>query len=413
MQWDYQERNEKVEKLKRNLIVTGILILAGVLWLGHGHQATTSAAVKEDSSQDSAKKTSVAVTQARKMSFEELVETSGNVETKNYALVSARIKGTIDKIYVREGDHVIAGKTSLFQTDKVKVTQDLEIAEQAVSVADAGLRARNATVARVEADLEKAQTDYERFKRLYEKDEAVTQNAFESQESRFKQLKAALDEAKAAADLAQSQLEQARSSLIIKSKDLADSLVIAPISGYISVRYREPGEMAGEGTPVVRIDDTSILEISAYLPAEYYSRVSTGTTKIAATIDGFDAGELPLSYKSPTIDNRLRNFEIKAVINNPPEGVTSGAIARIKVVMERRDAVGVPRQSVIPKAEGTVIFLADQGKAKMVRVEKGLETDGWVEIMSDRVKEGQSVISMGQDRLKDGVSISVTKEDTK
>jgi multidrug efflux pump subunit AcrA (membrane-fusion protein) len=347
------------------------------------------------------------------MSFEEVVETSGNVETKNYGLVSARINGTIDEIYVREGDHVVAGKTRLFQTDKVKVTQDLEIAKQAVSVADAGLRARNATVARVEADFEKAQIDYERFKRLYENDKAVTQNAFESQESRFKQLKAALEEARAAADLAKSQMEQAQSSLIIKSKDLADSLVMAPISGFISVRYREPGEMAGAGTPVVRIDDTSILEISAYLPAEYYARVSTGTTKIAATIDGINAGELPISYKSPTIDNRLRNFEIKAVIKNPPDGVTSGAMAKIRVVMERREAIGVPRQSVIPKAEGIVIFLADQGKAKMVRVEKGLETDGWVEIRSDKVKEGQSVISMGQDRLKDGDVISITKEDKK
>lgn len=396
--------------LKRNLILSGIIILgAVVLWLCHGDQVTTSAADKEDSE----RKTSVAVTQAKKMPFEEVVETSGNVEAKNYAFVSARITGTIDEIYVREGDYVIAGNTRLFQTDKVKVTQDVEIARQAVSVADAGLRARNASVARVEADFEKARKDYERFKRLYEDDGAVTQNAFESQESRFKQLRAALDEAKAAADLAQNQLEQAQSSLIIKSKDLADSLVMAPISGYVSVRYKEPGEMAGAGTPVVRIDDTSVLEISAYLPAEYYARVSTGKTKMEVIIGGIDIGELPLSYRSPTIDNRLRNFEIKAIIKNPPEVITSGALANIRVVIERRNAIGVPRHCVIPKAEGTVIFLADQGKAKMIKIQKGLETDGWVEIRSDNVKDGQSVIFMGQDRLKDGEAISITKEDTK
>jgi RND family efflux transporter MFP subunit len=395
---------------KRNLILSGTVILGVVvLWLGHGDRITTSAADKEEA----VKKISVAVTKARVMPFEELIETSGNVEAKNYALVSARITGTIDEVYVREGDHVIAGETRLFQTDKIKVTQDVEIARQAVSVAESGLRARNATVARVEADFEKARIDYERFKRLYEDDKAVTQNAFESQESRFKQLKAALDEAKAAVDLARSQLEQAQSSLIIKSKDLADSLVIAPISGYISVRCKEPGEMAGAGTPVVRIDDTSVLEISAYLPAEYYARVFTGATKMDVIIDGIDTGELPLSYKSPTIDNRLRNFEIKAVIKNPPDGVTSGAMAKIRVVMESHNAIGVPRQSIIPKAEDTVLFLADQDKAKMVRVEKGLETDGWVEIKSDKVKEGQSVISMGQDRLKDGDVISITKEDKK
>ena len=376
-------------------------------------QGTTRAAAQGDSSQEAVKKTSIAVTQAKKLSFEEVVETSGNVETKNYALVSTRIAGTIDDIYVREGDSVIKGKTKLFQTDKVKVTQAVEIAKQSVAVAEAGLKARKATVERVQADFDKAQTDYERYKRLYQNDQAVTQNAFESQESRFKQLKAALDEAKAAAELSQSQLEQAQGSLIISSKDLSDSLVMAPISGYISIRYKEPGEMAGAGAAVVRIDDTSTLEISAYLPAEYYPRVSTGDTKMDVVIDGIDVGELPVFYKSPTIDNKLRNFEIKATLSNPPQGVTSGAMAKIKVVMDRRDAAGVPRQAVIKRAEGSVVFLADGDKAKMVSIEKGLETDGWVEIKSDKIKEGQSIITMGQDRIKDGDPISITKEATK
>jgi multidrug efflux pump subunit AcrA (membrane-fusion protein) len=403
-----------VEKLTKFYISAGILIAVCIGCLVfYDFQGITGAAAQGDSSKEAVKKTSVAVTQAKKITFEEVVATSGNVETKNYALVSNRIPGIIDEIFVREGDHVVAGKTRLFQIDKIKVTQAVEIAKQSVALAEAGVKARKATVERVQADFEKAQTDYERYKRLYQNDEAVTQNAFESQESRFKQLKAALDEAKAAAELSQSQLEQARGSLIIASKDLADSLVTAPISGYISIRYREPGEMAGSGASVVRIDDTSTLEISAYLPAEYYARVSTGTTNMAVTIDGIGAGELPLSYKSPTIDNKLRNFEIKSILTNPPRGVTSGAMAKIKVVMARRDAVGVPRQSIIPKADGNVIFLADQDKAKMIKVEKGLETDGWAEVRSNNIKEGQSIISMGQDRLKDGESISITKEAAK
>lgn len=399
-----------MEKLTKLYLSAGILITLCIGWLVYDYQGTNGASAKDSASQETAKKTSVAVTQLKTVSFEEAVETSGNVETKNYALVSARIPGTIDEVYVREGDQVVKGKTKLFQTDKIKVTQAVEVAKDNVSVAEAGLKARKATVERVQADFDKAQTDYERYKRLYQKDEAVTQNAFEAQESRFKQLKASVDEAKAAVDLARSQLEQAQSNLIIASKDLSDSLVVAPITGYISIRYKEPGEMAGAGTPVVRIDDTSILEISAYLPAEYYARVTAGTTKMSVAIDGIDAGQLPLSYKSPTIDNKLRNFEIKSLLTNPPQGITSGAMAKIKVVMDRRDATGVPRQSIIRKAEGNVIFLADGDKAKMMQIEKGLETNGWVEIKSDKVKEGQSVISMGQDRLKDGDLISITKE---
>jgi multidrug efflux pump subunit AcrA (membrane-fusion protein) len=88
-------------------------------------------------------------------------------------------------------------------------------------------------------------------------------------------------------------------------------------------------------------------------------------------------------------------------------------MAKIRVVMERRKAIGVPSQSIIRKAEGNILFLAEEGKTKMVQVEKGLETDGWVEIKSDKIKEGQFIVTMGQDRLKDGESISITKEATK
>ena len=182
-----------MEKLTKLYISAGILITLCAGWLAYDYQGTTKAAAKDTASQEATKKTSIAVTQAKKMPFEEAVETSGNVESKNYALVSTRIAGTIDDIYVREGDHVTAGKTRLFQTDKIKVNQAVEIAKQSVAVAEAGLKARKATVERAQADFDKAQTDYERYKRLYQNDEAVTQNAFESQESRFKQLKAALD----------------------------------------------------------------------------------------------------------------------------------------------------------------------------------------------------------------------------
>jgi len=354
---------------------------------------------------------SVVITPSRVMTFEERIKTFGNVESKNYALVSARIPGVIDNIYVEEGDYVVAGKTDLFQTDKIKVNQAVEIARQAVSVADFTHRSKLASVAKIEADFEKAHIDYERFKRLYEKDEAVTKNALESQESRFKQLEASLEEARANADLAQRQMEQAQSNLIIASKDLDDSLVKAPITGHISARYREPGEMAGVGTPVLRIDDLSVLEISAFLPDQYYSRILKDETEMHVIASGIDVGELLVTYRSPTIDNRLRNFEVKALLVDPPEGLAPGAMAKINVVLDRHDAMGVPRDAVLKRTTGEIIFLAEGGRARMVQVETGLEMDGWVEIISGDLHESASVITMGQDQLNDGSMISILRED--
>ncbi len=354
---------------------------------------------------------SVVVTRAKEMIFEDRIETSGNLETREFAIVSARMSGIIDKIFVREGDRVAAGKTALFQIDEVKWSQEVDIAEQAVSVSESAYRARLATVKRVEADFNKAKKDYERFKRLYTDDGAVTENALELQESRYTQAKAAFDEAKAMAELSEKELAQARAKLIITRDDLKASMGISPISGYVSKRFREPGEMASAGTPIVRIDDLSVLEVSAYLPAAYYSKVINGKTTVKVNVGTIQVGELPVIYKSPVIDSRLRNFEIKALINNPQEGVTSGDIARINVILGTREGTGVPRESVLKKLSGTNLFVAENGRAKMVPVKTGLENDGWIEILTEDIKKGMSVVTMGQDRLSGGSSITVLREE--
>jgi RND family efflux transporter MFP subunit len=390
--------------LKVFILTIGVCLVFGNLMSGESF-------AKEASSAEDEKAMSVVVTAAKEMNFEECVETSGNLETREFSLVSARVPGIIDDIFVREGDRVIAGKTRLFQIDKVKSKQAIDIAKEAVSVSEFRSRARLATVKRIEADLNKAEIDYERFKRLYHDDLAVTKNALESQESRYIQTKAALDEAKAMADLSEKELEQERGRLIMAQKDYENSMGISPISGYVSKRFKEPGEMVGAGTPIVEIDNLSVLEVSAYLPAAYYQKVVTGETTMKVTVGTIQVGELPVIYKSPVIDSRLRNFEIKALIKDPQEGVTSGDIALINVILGAHEGTGVPREAVLKRLTGTNLFVAEKGIAKMVPVETGLENDGWIEIMSKDIKKGQSIVTMGQDRLSDGTAISILKEE--
>ncbi len=390
--------------LKAFIFAIGFCLVFGNLMTGESF-------AKEASSAEDEKGMSVVVTAAKEMNFEEYVETSGNLETREFSLVSARVPGIIDDIFVREGDRVIAGKSRLFQIDKVKSKQAIDIAKEAVSVSEFRYRARLATVKRIEADLNKAEIDYERFKRLYHDDLAVTKNALESQESRYIQTKAGLDEAIAMADLSEKELEQERGRLVMAQKDYENSMGISPISGYVSKRFKEPGEMVGAGTPIVEIDNLSVLEVSAYLPAAYYQKVVTGETTMKVTVGTMQVGELPVVYKSPVIDSRLRNFEIKALIKDPQEGVTSGDIARINVILGAHEGTGVPREAVLKRLTGTNLFVAEKGIAKMVPVETGLENDGWIEVLSKDIQEGMSVITMGQDRLSDGTVISILKEE--
>lgn len=353
----------------------------------------------------------VVVAPVKKMIFEDIVEITGNVEAKNLSVVSARISGIIDDIYVDEGDKVVAGQTRLFQIDKANLTRALEIAQQGVEVAMWALKAREATIHRVEADLKKAEIDYRRFKRLYDDNKAVTITALEARESRYRQLVAALSEAQAAANLAQRQKEQAENNRLIAVKDLADSLTRAPISGHVSERFHEPGEMAQRGAAVLRIEDLSKLEIAGFMPEAYYHRVIPGETLTQIVIAGQKIEKLPIHYKSPTIDAKLRNFIIKAILTNPPAGGVPGAMAKINVVLEQHEGVGVPQVAVLNRAGRSIVFIQEEEHASAIPVKTGLRTNGFIEIYSDRIEPGTQIITMGQDMIDDGSPIIIVEEE--
>lgn len=231
----------------------------------------------------------VILTPATLQIFEQRVVVQGNVQAKEFAMVSPRISGVIEAIFVDEGDSVIANETKLFQTDALKLKKTVEIEKHELAVAQCERREKVANLEKTEADLHKTELDYNRFKRLFEK-QAVTADAFEQQESRYKQILAFRKYAQAQVELSAEKEHQADAALAISEKDLADTIVYAPISGKISRRLREPGEMGQPGQPVVRIDDISVVEVSAYLPAQYYSKIIPDQTGMNIEVSGIDVG---------------------------------------------------------------------------------------------------------------------------
>jgi len=387
-------------------IIGALLLVIFVAIVGHFLRSNNVSDTDESLTE---RRIPVVLTPAAVRTFEQRVVLQGNLEAKEFAMVSPRIPGTIEAIFVDEGDSVIANETKLFQTDALRLKKTVEINKHELAVAHFEKREKTANLEKIEADLHKTELDYNRYKRLFEK-QAVTADAFEQQESRYKQILALRKHAQAQVDLSAEKERQANAALAISEKDLADTIVYAPISGKISRRLQEPGEMGQPGQPVVRIDDTSVIEVSAYLPAQYYSKIIPDETGMNIEVSGIDVGQQVVSYKSPTIDHRLRTFEVKCVLRNPPAGVVPGAMAQIAMILESRKGLGVPSAAIQQRGGRSVVFVATHGISHQVLVKIGLETRGWTEIIDSDLVEGTSVVTMGQYMIDEGTLVSVHKE---
>ena len=189
MKTDRTVRQKLANSGRFRWVVVGCIVvaIAGVgIWLARSRQNRGAAEAGVD---QQVKSVPVVVTRPVRRTFEQVIVTQGNVEAKDVAMVSPRIPGTLEKFFVDEGDKVIAGKTKLFQTDSVKLQQNLTISEHDLAVARCAQRQAEANLEKVSADFDKAELDFKRFERLLEK-EAATQDAFEQQQSRYKQVAA-------------------------------------------------------------------------------------------------------------------------------------------------------------------------------------------------------------------------------
>ena len=164
------DESEKVGR-KRTLakgltLVAGMAILAGLGIVLHSMWSVEPALGSNESPAEAVKRIPVVLTAAREMTFESTVAVSGSVQAKHFALVSARLPGSLDAVHVDEGDVVEAGKTQLFQTDSLKLTKAVAIARQGLQVAELSVEEKDANLEQVLANREQAEVDLERYRAL-------------------------------------------------------------------------------------------------------------------------------------------------------------------------------------------------------------------------------------------------------
>lgn len=337
--------------------------------------------------------------------FEQRLTVQGTFESKNFANVASRAEGNLDAVWVDEGDAVVAGETALFQVDPASRENALTIARQHLAVTGASLAVARASTERTRAETRKAALDFARYQRLHQ-DGKVSDNEFESAEVANARAQADVAVAAAQVDLAERQVKQAEASLSIAQKNLDDTKVFAPISGVVSSRTAEPGEQMSVGRVVLRVEDLSIVEAAAFLPAQYYPVVTPGQTKFRLTVNGRDAGMHLITYRSPTINTSLRTFEVKGKVENSKGLAVPGNMADLAIVFESHEGLGVAAASVLVRAGKPIVFVVKDGKALTREVKTGLQNDAWTEIISG-LEAGETVVTEGQTQLHDGMSVEV------
>lgn len=168
--------------------------------------------------------------------FEQIRTLSGIIVPVEATKLSFEVQGKIKKIAVSLGNEVVKGQ-ELARLDQ----RNLSL----------GLQSAKAQYQQSQATLLDAKSSFARYEKLI-KQGVVSQSGFDN-------AKATYDASKSATDVAKAQLD-------IASKNLEDSILLAPYDGIITKRLFEPSQQISAGQSVFEIEGKHGLEVHVMVP---------------------------------------------------------------------------------------------------------------------------------------------------
>jgi len=279
---------------------------------------------------------------------------------------------------------------------------------------------KEAKTAFEEAEARSAQT-----REAYERAKETAAQAYNTYEQAQKAREDAQEVYEESLDKAQETYERARlnAQLITDSDEkrkieeyeeqLEDCTVRAAMTGVVTALYVEEGETFAGGT-ICEIQDMNHFMVEASVDEYDIVDISKGMTAYVKTDSmGDEEMEAEVTYVAPvgTTGSQLgsaggtASYEIQITLKEPQERLRPGMTARVSISLEEsRDALAVPCDCVQTNEKGErIVYIDSSGEKKEVVVETGIETDYYVEIISDEIVEG-TIVYLSTPLLSGGAS---------
>lgn len=364
----------------RNLVfgiifLLGVFALVGVVIAIKGMQFGAMAAAGENMVEPAE---SVSTTRVEERVWTRSLRAIGSIEPIRGVQIQAESPGVVREIFFQSNQNVEEGDLL------VQLDVDVEVAQ---------LRA-------AEASARLAQTEFSRAEALRRTD-AIPESE--------------LDRARANLDQAQAQIENLKA--VIERKTIR-----APFSGTLGIRRINLGQYLSPGTPVVDLDAYEQVYVNFSLPQQMLPMLSKGMS-LSVVTDAFPGQSFPgkLTAISPRINPVTRTLELQGTLDNPDGLLRAGLFARVEVALPQVDSVLVIPVTAIAYAPfGNSVFTVQYenseeesrgiGRARQQFIRTGEQRGDFVVVL-DGLEEGQTVVSAGVFKLRNGSKVEIHNDD--
>ncbi len=197
--------------------------------------------------------------------------------------------------------------------------------------------------------------------------------------------------------LYQAQIEQSKAALALIQKQIADTILKAPIGGIITSVSSKMGEMAKASVSIITMMTQSGLQVEADVSEADIGKVSLAdpaTITLDAFMDEVWKGKVVDIEPAETIIQGVVYYKVTIGFSQLVKKVKSGMTANVTIITDKRENVlAVPQRAIVEKNDKKYIRILAGESYREQQVETGLMgSEGEIEVISG-LKEGDKVIT--------------------
>ncbi|HZX74623.1 MAG TPA: efflux RND transporter periplasmic adaptor subunit [Cyclobacteriaceae bacterium] len=409
----------------------------------------------------------VELAKAKKTSIIEKVSASGTVQPVTEVKLAPEVSGEIIELNVEDGDSVRQGEGLVKIRPDVLISQ-LERSQAGLSQQRANLESSKAALSSSQATFTKVEGDYKRQERLYN-EKVISDADWQLAKQNYEVAKNNLSSAQQSLEAAKYVVSSTEASVREASENVRRTTVVAPMKGVVTKLAVKKGErVVGTatmtGTEMLRIADLNKMEVRVNVNENDIVRVHLGDT-VLIDVDAYTATgkqfkgmvtNIANTAKDKTSADAITEFEVRIlVLRSSYEDLIKegkkypfrpGMTASVEIITSRKtDVLSVPLASVTTRnpnegalgqtppqggnnerqvttgnqkpvekaADKVVVFINQNGVAKMVEVKTGVSDYDNVEILSgiaDSVEVITGPFLVVSKRIKDGDKVKKAPE---
>ena len=335
------------------------------------------------------------------------LKSPGEAVTNLQVEMKAEVSGIIEKIHVKESQHVKKGDLLLELDDREhRLTLERYEAARLSTLSELLLERRfdSASQTSDESNTEssqKAEKDYQKASELFQKG-LISQAEFEKVTKQIEFAQIESGEKKDEIMEAAKGLTQAEVQVKLQRLTLEKTNIRAPFSGIVTNIQVAPQEHVGVAQALFTLVNIDRIQVHAKVLESEVGKMRIGREvdlRFSAYPDRIFKGEVKAI--SPIIKPEDKTCNVIIGVKNPDEDIKPGMHAEVEIAAEiYQSRLFVPQDAVLTRGGRKLVFSVEDGLAKWIYITIGLENEDYAEVLPN---EDQTIgVEPGMQLIVDG-----------